>query len=176
MSGERGAAAETAVPSREELWRIVGTVLDPEVPVLSVVDLGIVRDVSADASGVTVTVTPTYSGCPAVKVIERDILAALAAHGIHDARIRTVFSPAWTSDWISDDAKARLKAYGIAPPGPAAADDEVLVPLRRRRETVACPYCDSADTELRSAFGSTACKSIAYCRACRQPFEVFKAI
>jgi ring-1,2-phenylacetyl-CoA epoxidase subunit PaaD len=175
-AGDAGAAGTASPPSREELWRIVGTVLDPEVPVLSVVDLGIVRDVEADASGVTVTVTPTYSGCPAVQVIERDILAALAAHGVREARIRTVYSPAWTSDWISADARARLKAYGIAPPGPVPADDDVLVPLRRRRETVACPFCDSTDTELKSAFGSTACKSIAYCHGCRQPFEIFKAI
>jgi ring-1,2-phenylacetyl-CoA epoxidase subunit PaaD len=171
-----GPGAALAPPSREALWRIVGTVLDPEVPVLSVVDLGIVRDVAVDATGVTVTVTPTYSGCPAVQVIERDILAALAAHGVPDARIRTVFSPPWTSDWISADGRARLKAYGIAPPGPVPADDEPLVQLRRRRETTACPFCDSTDTELRSAFGSTACKSIAYCNACRQPFEIFKAI
>jgi len=174
--GVRGTAPAAVPPSREALWRIVGTVLDPEVPVLSVVDLGIVRDIEADDAGVTVTVTPTYSGCPAVQVIERDILAALAAHGVPNARIRTVFSPPWTSDWISADARARLKAYGIAPPGPVPADDDVLVSLRRRRETTACPFCDSTDTELRSAFGSTACKSIAYCNACRQPFELFKAI
>jgi ring-1,2-phenylacetyl-CoA epoxidase subunit PaaD len=162
-------------PSTAELWAVLRGVLDPEVPVISVVDLGIVRDVHVGDDGVTVTVTPTYSGCPAVQVIERDILAALAAHGVPDARIRTVFSPPWTSDWISDDARARLKAYGIAPPGPASADDE-LVPLRRRREVPACPFCGSTDTELRSEFGSTACKSIAYCRACAQPFEAFKAI
>ena len=176
MSAGRAAGATTA-PSREELWRILGTVLDPEVPVLSVVDLGIVRDVLIEEDGeVVVTVTPTYSGCPAVQVIERDILAALAEHGVERARIRTVFAPAWTSDCISEDARRRLKEYGIAPPGPAGDEDDVLVPLRRRRATAACPYCDSADTELRSAFGSTACKSIAYCNACRQPFEVFKAI
>jgi len=162
-------------PSAAELWEVLRGVLDPEVPVLSVVDLGIVRDVRVGDDGVTVTVTPTYSGCPAVQVIERDILAALAAHGVPDARIRTVFSPPWTSDWISDDARARLKAYGIAPPGPVSPDDE-LVPLRRRRDVPACPFCGSADTELRSEFGSTACKSIAYCRSCAQPFEAFKAI
>ena len=156
---------------------MLGSVLDPEVPVLSVVDLGIVRDVAVDERGaVTVTVTPTYSGCPAVQVIERDILAALAAHGVSDARVRTVFSPPWTSDWIPAEARARLKAYGIAPPGPAPADDDVLVQLHRRRATPSCPFCDSARTELRSEFGSTACKSIGYCTDCRQPFEIFKAI
>ena len=166
-----------ARPTAAELWQVLGTVLDPEVPVLSVVELGIVRDVAVDDAGVTVTVTPTYSGCPAVQVIERDILQALAEHGVPDARIRTVFSPPWSSDWIPEAARAKLKAYGIAPPGPASDDDEgPLVQLRRRRETAACPYCDSARTELRSEFGSTACKSIAYCEDCRQPFEVFKAI
>lgn len=161
--------------TRDEVLAVLDTVMDPEVPVLSVVDLGIVRDVHVGDDGVVVTVTPTYSGCPAVQVIERDILVALAAHGVPDARIRTVFSPPWTSDWISEEAKARLKAYGIAPPGPASHEDE-LVPLRRRAEVLACPFCDSADTELRSEFGSTACKSIAYCRSCAQPFEAFKAI
>ncbi|HEU4629672.1 MAG TPA: 1,2-phenylacetyl-CoA epoxidase subunit PaaD [Gemmatimonadaceae bacterium] len=162
-------------PDAAELWEVLRGVMDPEVPVLSVVDLGIVRDVRVDDEGVTVTVTPTYSGCPAVQVIERDILAALAAHDVPDARIRTVYSPPWTSDWLSDEAKARLRAYGIAPPDPAPGDDE-LVPLRRRSEVLACPFCGSTETELRSEFGSTACKSIAYCRSCAQPFEAFKAI
>ena len=171
-TAEPGARA-----SVDELWDVLRTVLDPEVPVLSVVDLGIVRDVTVDDVGVTVTVTPTYSGCPAVQVIERDILHALAEHGVADARVRTVFSPPWTSDWIPEEARAKLKAYGIAPPGPAPTDDDgPLVQLYRRRETAACPFCDSTRTELRSEFGSTACKSIAYCTDCRQPFEVFKAI
>jgi ring-1,2-phenylacetyl-CoA epoxidase subunit PaaD len=175
-SGGAPATGARGTPDVARLWEVLRGVLDPEVPVLSVVDLGIVRDVHVeDDGGVTVTVTPTYSGCPAVQVIERDILAALAAHGVPEARIRTVFSPPWTSDWISDDAKARLKAYGIAPPGRATTDEE-LVPLRRRAEALACPFCDSTDTELRSEFGSTACKSIAYCRSCTQPFEAFKAI
>ena len=166
-----------ARPTVDELWSVLRTVLDPEVPVLSVVELGIVRDVTVEDAGVTVTVTPTYSGCPAVQVIERDILQALADHGVPDARVRTVFSPPWTSDWIPEEARAKLKAYGIAPPGPASDDDEgPLVQLHRRRDTPPCPFCDSPRTETRSEFGSTACKSIAYCAECRQPFEVFKAI
>ena len=173
--GDACAAEVPGAPSAAGLWAVLRGVPDPEVPALSVVDLGIVRDIHVGAGEVTVTVTPTYSGCPAVQVIERDILAALVAHGVARARIRTVYSPTWTSDWISAEGRARLKAYGIAPPGPASHDDE-LVPLRRRREALICPFCDSADTELRSEFGSTACKSIAYCRACSQPFEAFKAI
>lgn len=157
-----------------EVWDVLRGVLDPEVPVLSVVDLGIVRDAAFEGEELVVTVTPTYSGCPATKVIEDDIVAALDARGFGPVRVRTVFSPPWTTEWMSEEARARLKAYGIAPPGPTT--DDTLVPLMRRRETTACPYCDSADTELRSEFGTTACKSILYCNACRQPFELFKAI
>lgn len=166
--------------SHEELWAVLATVLDPEVPALSIVDLGIVRDIEADAAGVTVTITPTYSGCPAMPVIEREILAALAAHGVDRARVRTVHAPAWTTDWISEAGRARLKEYGIAPPpgGAAAAGGEggELVPLLRRRSSPPCPFCDSTDTEPRSDFGSTACKSLAYCNHCHQPFELFKPI
>lgn len=161
--------------SREELLAILDQVMDPEVPVLSVRELGIVRDVEIDAAGaVTVTVTPTYSGCPAIRVIEQDILSALALAGIPDAHVRTAYAPAWTTDWIAPEARAKLKAYGIAPPGRAESGD--LVQLLRRRAAAQCPYCDSYETELRSEFGSTACKAVCWCRSCRQPFEEFKAI
>ena len=166
----------TATRSPDALWRVLEGVLDPEVPVLSVVELGIVRDVAVEDDGaVTITVTPTYSGCPAMQVIERDILRALAEAGVSQARVRTVFAPAWTTDWMSDQAREKLRAYGIAPPGRAEHEDE-LVPLRRRSSAPHCPFCESSDTELRSEFGSTACKSIAVCHACGQPFELFKAI
>ena len=163
---------------RAEAWRLVGEVLDPEVPVLSVVDLGIVRDVEVDdADHVTVTVTPTYSGCPAMLVIEREIVAALARGGFPDATVRTVYTPAWTTDWIPAEAREKLRAYGIASPGPRAPDDDdSLVPLLRRRPSVACPYCGSSNTELKSEFGSTACKATLFCHACHQPFEQFKGI
>jgi ring-1,2-phenylacetyl-CoA epoxidase subunit PaaD len=167
----------TATDRRDEARRLVSEVMDPEVPVLSVVELGIVRDVVvADDGHVTVTVTPTYSGCPAMHVIEEEIRAALAAGGFADATVRTVYQPAWTSDWIPPAAREKLRAYGIAPPGPRDADDGGLVPLLRRRERVPCPYCGSRNTELRSEFGSTACKSTLVCHDCRQPFEQFKAI
>ena len=159
---------------REAALAILREVMDPEVPVLSVVDLGIVRDVAVDGGDVTVTVTPTYSGCPAMKVIEDDIVAALAAGGFAGARVRTVHSPAWTTDWMSEGAKQRLKAYGIAPPARTATEE--LVPLVRRAAPVECPYCGSPRTEMRGEFGSTACKATMYCRACEQPFELFKAI
>lgn len=162
-------------PSREEVLAVLDGVMDPEVPVLSVRELGIVRDVEISAEGtVTVVVTPTYSGCPAIRVIEQDITAALNAAGITDSRVRTTYAPAWTTDWIEPTARAKLKAYGIAPPG--RAESGALVQLLRARAAVQCPYCESFETELRSEFGSTACKSVCWCRACRQPFEQFKAI
>lgn len=169
------AVPRHAVPSREEILAILDTVKDPEVPVLSVRDLGIVRDVEVSADGaVTVTVTPTYSGCPAILVIERDITAAIEAAGFAPVHVQTTFSPPWTTDWITPDARARLKAYGIAPPG--RAESGGLVQLMRARPAVQCPFCDSFETEIRSEFGSTACKSLCWCRNCRQPFEEFKAI
>jgi len=160
---------------RDAILALLDTVMDPEVPVLSVRELGIVRDVTVDANGVTtVVVTPTYSGCPAIRVIEQDITSALHDAGVDDVRIRTVYSPPWTSDWIPEPARAKLKAYGIAPPPPATATD--LVQILRAPRTPQCPYCNSHDTEVRSEFGSTACKSICWCRACGQPFEEFKGI
>jgi ring-1,2-phenylacetyl-CoA epoxidase subunit PaaD len=162
------------IPSRDELFAILDTVMDPEVPVLSVVELGIVRDAVATEHGAVITVTPTYSGCPAMREIEGDIRRALEKEDIGSIEIRTAYAPAWTTDWISPEARAKLEAYGIAPPGPAEAGE--LIPLRRRAATVRCPYCKSAETEQRSEFGSTACKSIWICRHCEQPFEQFKAI
>lgn len=160
--------------SREEILGVLAEVPDPEVPVLSVVDLGIIRDVQVADDGITIVITPTYSGCPAMRMIEEEILAALAHHGIDDARIRTVYSPAWTTDWMTDDARRRLEAYGIAPPGRTA--DHELVPLRRRAATLRCPFCHSLATVEKSAFGSTACKSLWYCQECKQPFEAFKSL
>lgn len=159
------------------LWDVLREVLDPEVPVLSVVDLGIVRDVAVAGDDVVVTVTPTYSGCPAMREIERGIRDALARAGHPDAVVRTAYAPPWTSDWISDDGRRKLREYGIAPPGPAPADDDALVSITPRRSaTLPCPFCGSTRTTLRSEFGSTACKAMMFCDDCRQPFEAFKAI
>jgi ring-1,2-phenylacetyl-CoA epoxidase subunit PaaD len=160
--------------TRADVYAILDEVKDPEVPVLSVVELGIVRDVEVAEDRVAVTVTPTYSGCPAMRAIEQDIEAALHAHGVTHVDVRTTFSPAWTTDWISADAREKLRAYGIAPPG--AADHDAPIAIGRRRAAVRCPFCGSADTELRSEFGSTACKAIHVCAQCRQPFEEFKAL
>jgi ring-1,2-phenylacetyl-CoA epoxidase subunit PaaD len=160
--------------TREEALAVLREVMDPEVPVLSVVELGIVRDVEIDDDQVTVTVTPTYSGCPAMLAIEQDIEQALHARGATHVVVRVSYSPAWTTDWIPAEAREKLRAYGIAPPGPT--DHETLVSIGRRRAAVRCPYCGSIATELRSEFGSTACKAIHVCQSCRQPFEEFKAI
>jgi len=165
-----------AGPDVQELWRAVSRVLDPEVPALSVVDLGIVRDIRFEIDEVVVDVTPTYSGCPAMDVIEADIIAALRRAGADRVTVRTVYQPAWTTDWLSDEAKAALKEYGIAPPPSTAGGTEELIPLGRRRQTIACPFCGSLDTTVRSEFGSTACKAICFCNACRQPFEYFRPL
>ena len=155
-------------------WAALAQVLDPEVPALSVCDLGIVREVVEHGDGLEVVLTPTYSGCPAMKVIEDDIRAALVAVGAPEVTVRTVYAPAWTTDWIGAEAKEKLRRFGIAPPGPAPATE--LVTLERRQAPVACPYCGSPNTRLQSEFGSTACKAIHVCEDCRQPFDEFKAI
>ncbi len=167
-----------SAPPVEELWRVLAGVPDPEVPAISVVDLGIVRDIRVGDDGkVAVDVTPTYSGCPAMREIERAIVGALESNGVAQVEMRTVFTPAWTTDWMSDEAREKLRAYGIAPPG--RTTEQTLIPLLRRGsmdDAVACPFCGSRETETKSHFGSTSCKSLHYCTACHQPFEHFKAI
>ena len=161
----------------ERAWDVLRGVNDPEVPVISVVDLGIVRDVIVDDGGLVVAVTPTYSGCPATEAIEASIVAALDAAGLGPTRIRIERAPAWTSDWISADGRAKLHAYGIAPPGPV--DRDAALPLRfvaRPPAPLACPRCASTNTERLAAFGATACKALWRCRACGEPFEHFKPI
>ena len=166
----------TQLRARSAYWDVLAEVLDPEVPVLSVVDLGIVRDVREEEGAVVVDVTPTYSGCPAMKVMEEDITAALREAGASAVRINVVYQPAWTTDWISDDARERLRAYGIAPPSGRAPATTELIPLQRRIPVLACPSCGSHRTAQRSEFGSTACKAIWFCNACLEPFEYFKPI
>ncbi len=147
-----------AVLSTDMIREILERVPDPEIPVVSVVDLGIVRDVSRER----VVLTPTYTGCPATFVIETMVRAALDEGGFADVAIATTLSPPWTTDWISESGKAKLKAYGIAPPVPAGA------------RAVACPQCGSIQTEEVSRFGSTPCKALWRCRACLEPFDLFK--
>ncbi len=158
-----------------QVWATLAQVLDPEVPVLSVVELGIVRDVTVLGRAVSVTVTPTYSGCPATDVIRDDIVAALTAAGADHVQVRMQLAPAWTTDWIAPEAAEKLRRYGIAPPHvsgtPLAAQ-----PLRFHPRDLHCPRCNSPRTEQLSAFGSTACKALFRCLACREPFEYFKPI
>jgi len=166
-----------AAATRESILEILAEVKDPELPMIDVVELGIVRDVSFDDGRVTVDITPTYSGCPAMQVIEQEIVATLALHGFEGAKIRTVYSPAWTTDWMTEEARERLRSHGIAPPGPVENNSggiAELVSLRRARPTIACPFCGSANTVEKSEFGSTACKSIHFCNSCHQPFDRFK--
>ena len=158
-------------------WDVLRGVLDPEVPALSVTELGIVRDVIEHDDGLEVVVTPTYSGCPATEVIEQAITEAVDAAGLGPARVTQRRAPAWTTDWITPEGREKLRAYGIAPPGSCASTASGNVsPIRLMARNVDCPRCGSAQTERLSAFGSTACKSLYRCIACREPFEHFKPI
>jgi ring-1,2-phenylacetyl-CoA epoxidase subunit PaaD len=153
-----------AAPINEaQVFEWLEKVLDPEVPALSIVDLGIVRDVEVSSDdAVTVTLTPTYSGCPATEVIESSVTEALGMRGVANVSIKRVLSPPWTTDWISDDGREKLRRYGIAPPSPSLE--------------IACPQCESLNTERVSEFGSTACKASWRCRDCLEPFEYFKCL
>jgi ring-1,2-phenylacetyl-CoA epoxidase subunit PaaD len=157
---------------------VAATVTDPELPMVTIADLGILRDVREDADGVVVTITPTYSGCPAMDEIRADLRRTLHHAGYTHVEVRTVLSPAWTTDWITEAGRGRLAAAGISPPGPAPGRAAGPIPLvlRPSRRVVACPHCGHADTELISAFGATACRELRRCPACREPFEHVKEI
>jgi ring-1,2-phenylacetyl-CoA epoxidase subunit PaaD len=165
----------------DDIWRWLSEVPDPEIPVISVTDLGIVRDVAWDDETLVVTVTPTYSGCPATSVINLDIETALREHGIEKLRLERRLSPPWTTDWLSSEARERLKAYGIAPPIDGTAADGVVIGRINRLAgqtnlSVACPRCNSKKTERISQFGSTPCKANYRCTECLEPFDYFKCI
>ena len=151
----------------------VASVVDPEIPVVTIEDLGILRDVAVTEDGrVEVTLTPTYSGCPATDVIRTEVERALAAHGFGNAVVRTVLAPAWTTDWITEEGRRKLADFGIAPPGRRCGTARAAAAV----EVVRCPLCGSADTRLQSRFGSTACKSLRVCNRCQEPFDHFKAL
>jgi ring-1,2-phenylacetyl-CoA epoxidase subunit PaaD len=158
------------VTTASAVWRILAGVPDPEIPVLSVVDLGIVRavDETDDGRRVVVTLTPTYSGCPATEVIARDVQAALKA-SYDEVEVRTQLSPAWTTDWMTDAGREKLHGFGIAPPA-----GRVTLPLLGTGAPTACPRCGSGDVEELAGFGSTPCKALWRCVACREPFDYFK--
>jgi ring-1,2-phenylacetyl-CoA epoxidase subunit PaaD len=153
------------------IWKLLEEVKDPEVPVLSVIDLGIIRDVKAEDGNIAITVTPTYSGCPALDTINMDIRLKLIEHGYRNVTIKQVLSPAWTSDWMSEQGKKKLKEFGIAPPNPK---QQFCKAEMFSQENVQCPRCNSWHTQLISQFGSTACKALYKCNDCREPFDYFK--
>ena len=149
--------------SSKQIWKWLENVPDPEIPVISVVDLGVVRDVKTDNETVEITITPTYSGCPAMRVIELDIVTELAKHGVENPRLKTSINPPWTTEWLSGKGRARLEEYGIAPPRAAGGPER-------------CPLCKSTDVERVSQFGSTPCKAQWRCKTCLEPFDYFKCI
>jgi ring-1,2-phenylacetyl-CoA epoxidase subunit PaaD len=154
---------------RRRAWDVAASVVDPEIPVLTIADLGVLREVEIEGGRVEVAITPTYSGCPAMNMIAVEIALALEKAGFPKAKVRTVLSPAWTTDWMSQEGCRKLRDYGIAPPL-AASSRRALFGVQQ----VQCPQCGSDDTELLSEFGSTSCKALWRCRSCREPFDYFK--
>ncbi|MGW8306842.1 MAG: 1,2-phenylacetyl-CoA epoxidase subunit PaaD [Achromobacter pulmonis] len=159
--------------SIEQVYAWLQEVPDPEIPVLSVVDLGVVRDVAFDGDACVVVITPTYSGCPAMREITEDIRQVLGRHGVGEVRVETRLSPAWTTDWMSEKGRAALKDYGIAAPAQQAIDISGIS-RRNAGPAIECPRCGSRDTRLVSNFGSTSCKALYRCVSCREPFDYFK--
>jgi len=159
--------------SKDYIFQLLEQVKDPEIPVLSLVDLGVVRDVQIHPKSVEVIITPTYSGCPAMKTMEDDIVSLLSENGIDKLKVTTTLDPAWTTDWMSEEGKKKLKAYGIAPPEDANPDKAALF---AEPPKVECPNCNSRDTKLVSQFGSTACKALYKCNDCLEPFDYFKCL
>lgn len=156
----------------QTIWQALDEVKDPEIPVVSVVEMGIVRKVETSAETVSITMTPTFSGCPALHVIKADIKAKMLELGFKKVEVTTVLSPAWSTDWITEEAKEKLYAYGIAPPEPVNEDGLIRLEL----SPTPCPRCGSLDTTTQNTFGPTLCKSIHTCNTCKEPFEAFKSL
>lgn len=159
--------------TENQIWQWLEDVSDPEIPVLTVVDLGVVRSVAIEEGAVKVEITPTYSGCPAMNEIEENIKKKLEEEGLEEVTVKTVLSPPWTTDWMTEKGKEKLREYGIAPPEGSSADKSVLF---GKPKQVQCPHCGSRQTELVSQFGSTACKALYRCQDCREPFDYFKCL
>ncbi len=156
-------------PEQQRAWDAAASVVDPEIPVLTIADLGVLRHVAVAGDRVEVAITPTYSGCPAMNMIALEIELALAREGFPNAKVRTVLSPPWTTDWMSEEGRRKLKDYGIAPPEPKSSRRALF-----GVQEIKCPQCGSANTELLSEFGSTSCKALWRCKSCREPFDYFK--
>lgn len=170
ISVERVARPRPAGGTELKIWNLAATVVDPEVPVVTIEDLGVLRHVKlTDDGGVVVELTPTYSGCPAIDAMRDDVVSVITEAGYARVRVEVVLAPAWTTDWISQVGRDKLEAYGIAPPVPQRADGKVNLVLGIR-----CPRCRSLHTEQTSRFGSTACKALFVCQSCQEPFDYFK--
>lgn len=159
--------------NEKKIFDLLNEIADPEIPVISIVDLGVIRKANIEGTHVEIVITPTYSGCPAMKQMEDDIRIKLLAVGFESVKITTIYSPAWTTDWLSADAKLRLQQYGIAPPEESTTDKSFL---SNKPKTVTCPRCKSQQTKMISQFGSTACKALYQCQNCLEPFDYFKCI
>jgi ring-1,2-phenylacetyl-CoA epoxidase subunit PaaD len=164
----------TSQYTKEQIWEFLSEIPDPEIPVITITELGVVRDVKLNEGKVTITITPTYTGCPAMKLFEDEIVKMLKEKGIKTVEIKMVYSPAWTTSWMSDEAREKLRKYGIAPPVKGTEDKGVL--FEAGPKTVNCPRCKSENTILKSQFGSTACKALYQCEDCLEPFDYFKCI
>lgn len=159
--------------TKENIYALLDGIPDPEIPVISIVELGVIRDIKIDGKDIEVKITPTYSGCPAMKQMEDDVRKKLKEEGFENIKINTVYTPAWTTDWLSKEAKQKLQDYGIAPPEESTSDKSFLTGKKR---SVTCPRCKSTDTIMVSQFGSTACKALYKCNNCLEAFDYFKCI
>ena len=155
--------------TEDRIYELIRNIPDPEIPVITIEDLGILREVKYEDDKIVISITPTYSGCPAMKAIENDITDILRESGIENFQIKTVFAPVWTTDWINDEAKEKLRRYGISPPEGKSTDKNILL-----NKKILCPQCNSSNTEMISHFGSTACKALYRCKDCLEPFDHFK--
>ncbi len=157
--------------SAKQIWTLLETIKDPEIPAISLIEMGIIRDVSIDGKSVTVIITPTFSGCPALTVMEEEITAKVTEAGAEECHIQRQLNPPWSSDWISDEGRRKLKDFGIAPPHRHDGKIEIVL-----YQTVNCPHCNSTNTTVKNEFGSTLCRAIYLCNDCHEPFEQFKAL
>jgi len=157
--------------TQDEVWEVLGQIQDPEIPVISLVEMGIIRQVDLDGEHATITIAPTFSGCPALQVIQQDIREILQRAGFNSVVVRLSYSPAWTTEWITEEGREKLKAFGIAPPVHHSGLIELALVL-----PAPCPYCGSTNTNVKNEFGATQCRSISFCNQCQQPFEQFKPI
>jgi len=163
----------TTLPSTEQVWKALAQIPDPEIPVINVVEMGIVRDVRIEGNKAVITITPTFSGCPALHLIRTQLEQTVRSLGFQEVEVQTVLSPPWSTDWITPEAKERLRQYGIAPPKPRSELDTLI---QLEPSPTPCPRCGALDTSVKNTFGPTLCKAIYVCNSCKEPFEGFKTV